>query len=213
MACLAIVPRVIPDKVQFAPRIETLPDRTDARIDWTRGSALALARNQCTCCHGSGLTLDRRGCFRPCDCVSRNIFRLVIERRQILRSPVSSGMEILAAILSAPQKGGKRRGTTWGFKTAEFCADVDLCVNRTLRGRDRKIYWLHFHGLDGDALARKLGCTRPYVYRRLQEIEAKLGRKFAEMAPYPLYPVDEYFCGRAIVRRHARIQNHLEQAA
>lgn len=59
-------------------------------------------------------------------------------------------------------------------------------------------------GADWKLCCRQLGMDRGNFFHAVYRIEQKLGRVFAELDPYGLDPVDEYFGGpirRAPIRR------------
>jgi hypothetical protein len=82
----------------------------------------------------------------------------------------------------------------------EFMADFDLVSRRALDPVEYQIFrWYFMLGADGNLCARRLKMDRGAFYHQLYGLMEKLGRIFAEVRPYPLYPIDEYFSG--IVRR------------
>ena len=50
-------------------------------------------------------------------------------------------------------------------------------------------------GAGGDFCAQRLGTDRGALFDQVYRIQAKLGRFMAEVEPYPLFPLDEYFGG------------------
>ena len=44
---------------------------------------------------------------------------------------------------------------------------------------------------------------RGTVFHAIYRIEKKLGRAFAELEPYPLFPLNEYFAG--VIRKQPRM--------
>jgi hypothetical protein len=75
-------------------------------------------------------------------------------------------------------------------------ADFDLVSQRTLEDDEKPIFRYHFLlGADWKACCRRLRIARGTYFHLVYDIENRLGRVFAELAPYPLYPVAEYFSG------------------
>lgn len=190
MAAIAVVP----DKSQFGPRPK--PETAEAEIDWTaptmRGIALAHAAADCALCHGAGLIFGLRR-IRACDCVYRAIFRAVIAQR-LKRTEVAS---MPLAHLTTPGPRTKSRGATWGWKKEEFRADVDLIARRELNEEDYRIFRLRwFRRLDAKQIGRIVQRSRGDVFHHVFAIEKGLGRRFLNVQPYALYPIDEYFAGK-----------------
>jgi hypothetical protein len=50
-------------------------------------------------------------------------------------------------------------------------------------------------GADWKLCARQLKIDRGTFFHTVYRIEEKLGRTFAELEPYPLFPLDDYFGG------------------
>jgi hypothetical protein len=79
----------------------------------------------------------------------------------------------------------------------EFRADFDLVSRRVLGDADYRLFRYHFlHGAPWRACCEKLHMDRVGFFRAVYRIEEKLGRAFAELRPYPLYPTREYFYSR-----------------
>jgi len=75
---------------------------------------------------------------------------------------------------------------------ADFC----LVGQRTLEDLENRIFRVHFLlGADWKLCCRQLHTDRGTFFHLVYNIEHRLGRVFAELAPYPLYPVAEYFSG------------------
>lgn len=70
---------------------------------------------------------------------------------------------------------------------------------------EHRLFRNHFLlGADWRLCCRQLKMERGDFFHQLYYIEEKLGRVFAELQPYPLYPLDEYFGGS--VRRRPPAQ-------
>jgi hypothetical protein len=75
---------------------------------------------------------------------------------------------------------------------ADFC----LVSRRALNEQEHRIFRYHFLlGADWKLCCRKLNMDRGNFFHAVYSIEQKLGRTFAELEPYPLYPLRDYFSG------------------
>jgi hypothetical protein len=75
---------------------------------------------------------------------------------------------------------------------ADFC----LVSRRVLDDFAHRIFRYHFIlGADWKLCCRQLQIDRGTFFHTVYRIEEQLGRTFAELRPYPLYPLDEYFGG------------------
>jgi len=75
---------------------------------------------------------------------------------------------------------------------ADFC----LVSRRTLEDFEHQLFRYHYLlGADWKLCCRQLKMDRGKFFHHVYDIESRLGRVFAELAPYALYPVSEYFVG------------------
>lgn len=161
-------------------------------MEWNQSEVLALATEKCATCGGYGLRPSRNGTRTACNCVLRNIFRTCFERfkTSILRKE---------SILSRPYREYMPSGNgqlSWGRKDEEYAADFLLVVKRTLTPAEHNLFKYHFLlGADWRLCCRKLNIEKGIFFHSLYRITAKLGRTFAELEPYALYPLHEYFYG------------------
>ena len=82
---------------------------------------------------------------------------------------------------------------------ADFC----LISKRELTPFEHEIFRYHFLlGADWKLCCRQLKVDRGNFFHAVYRIQQKLGRTFATLEPYALYPVDEYFGG--VIRREPR---------
>ena len=96
--------------------------------------------------------------------------------------------------------GGQERRTVWGRKDEEYIADFCLVSKRFLDEFEYKIFRFHFLlGADWRLCCRQLKMEKGVFFHAVYRIQQKLGRAFRELAPYPLFPLDEYF--GAVVRK------------
>jgi len=81
-------------------------------------------------------------------------------------------------------------------KREEFIADFCLVSRRLLDDAEYRIFRYHFLlGADWRLCGRQLGMDRGTFFHMVYRIQQKLGRAFAELEPYALYPVAEYLHG------------------
>jgi len=127
----------------------------------------------------------------PCKCVLREIFRVCYAR---FRYCVEKDKTVGRVTLDANQ--GRLRKNIWSRKDEEYCADFCLIAKRTLSEFEHRIFRYHFLlGADWRLCCRRLDVDRGNFFHSVYRIEQKLGRVFRELAPYGLYPLDEYFGG------------------
>lgn len=80
---------------------------------------------------------------------------------------------------------------------ADFC----LVSRRELDDFEYKIFrYHHLLGADWRLCCRQLQMDRGDFFHTVYRIEKKLGKIFAELEPYPLYPLPEYF--NSVVHKH-----------
>jgi hypothetical protein len=90
---------------------------------------------------------------------------------------------------------GSEGRRSYSRKREEFMADFCLVSRRVLDEADHRLFRFHFLlGADWKMCCRRLKVDRGEFFHQLYRIEQKLGRTFAELEPYPLFPLDEYFC-------------------
>ncbi|HVY93631.1 MAG TPA: hypothetical protein VHA14_12805 [Bryobacteraceae bacterium] len=93
---------------------------------------------------------------------------------------------------------GSEGNFSWGMKEEEYMADFCLVSKRALEPLEYQIFRFHFlQGADWKACCRRLELDRGSFYHHLYRIEQKLGRVFRELRPHALFPIDEYFGGKA----------------
>jgi hypothetical protein len=161
------------------------------KMEWTRSETLALAQQSCTFCFGLGLRPGRAGTSTPCNCVFRAIFRACYEK---FRLCVAKEKHVSRVSLEANL--GQTRRSVWGLKNEEYTADFCLVSQRALSLREHRIFRFHYLlGADSVICCQKFGMDRGSFFHELYRIEQKLGRKFRELEPHALFPVDEYFNG------------------
>jgi hypothetical protein len=158
-------------------------------MQWNRSTVLGLAKVSCCTCHGYGLRVIHKGRQVACHCVYRAIFRACYNR---FRDCVANGAQTSNVSLEfCPGKEGRR---TYSRKKEEYIADFCLVSKRELSAADYRIFRFHFLlGADWKLCCRQLGMDRGNFFHSVYRIEQTLGRIFAELEPYSLFPLDEYF--------------------
>jgi hypothetical protein len=165
-------------------------------MTWNRSNTIGLAQMRCVHCHGFGMrSSQKRGTVLPCNCVFRSIFRICYRR---FRECVQMEKRISTVTLDwSSSSTGKR---SYGRKIEEYIADFCNIARRILDDEHYQIFRYHFIlGADWTLCCRRLNLQKGLFYRRVYRIMALLGREFAEVVPYHLYPVDEYF-GTVVAR-------------
>ena len=160
-------------------------------MEWNRSEVLALAMAKCTTCGGYGMRPSRNGTETACNCVLRGIFRVCFQRfKTSLQRKESIGRPNLQHTSSPHGK------LSWARKDEEFAADFLLVAKRTLSESEHKLFkYYYLLGADWRLCCRQLKMEKGIFFHHLYRVTAKLGRTFAELEPYALYPVHEYFYG------------------
>jgi hypothetical protein len=97
---------------------------------------------------------------------------------------------------------GRNSRRVYSRKSEEYMADFCLVSRRVLEEEEHRIFRYHFLlGADWKLCCRRLNMDRGNFFHAVYRIEQKLGRTFAELEPYPLYPLRDYFSG--VIRRQA----------
>src|SRR5579863_2712477 len=160
-------------------------------MQWERSNVIGLAKATCNFCHGYGMRPVRQGTEAPCNCVFRAVFRACYRRFR--------ECEILSSHVNAvtwERCGGPSGYRAYSRKREEFMADFCLVSQRALTEIEYKIFRFHYLlGADWKSCCQRLKINKGDFFHHVYEIERQLGRVFAELAPYPLYPVAEYFNG------------------
>jgi len=163
-------------------------------MQWNRSNAIGLARVSCAMCQGLGLRAGRGGAEGPCNCVFRGVFRTCWNR---FRECVALGT--YGSAVSLEFCNGKDGRRSYSRKREEYMADFSLVTRRTLDESDYQLFRFHFLlGADWKMCCRRLQMDRGSFFHQVYRIEEKLGRTFAELQPFALYPLDDYFC-RAVL--------------
>lgn len=160
-------------------------------MQWTRSETLALAQQSCVLCYGLGLREVRQGAPTPCACVFRAVFRACFNR---FRDCADRQQRISHVSLEAIP--GRKNKAVYSRKDEEYLADFCLVSRRVLSESDHQIFRFHFLlGADWKLCCQRLNMDRGSFYHQVYRIQERLGRVFAELEPYALFPLDEYFGG------------------
>ena len=164
---------------------------------WERSDVIALAKEGCTRCGGSGF--HTWNSTWVCDCVRRGVFRACYERFKHCAKSYSTGgvrYELVSGAVNSPR--------AFGRKNSEYIIDFELIAKRTLTEQEYKLFRYHFLlGAEWKLCCRRLNMERGSFYHAVYRIQQKLGRAFRETQPYALFPLDEYFGGSVRVERTA----------
>ena len=91
---------------------------------------------------------------------------------------------------------GRDGRRTYSRKREEYMADFSLVSRRVLNDSEHRIFRYHFLlGADWKLCCHRMQIDRGAFFHSVYRIEQKLGRAYAELEPYGLYPVNEYFGG------------------
>ena len=134
----------------------------------------------------------------PCSCVLRTVFRACYNR---FRECEALGERTSA--VSLEYLPGALRLCAYSRKREEYMCDFDLVSRRALNEFEHRIFRYHFLlGADWKLCCTRLKMDRGTFFHALYRIEEKLGRIYAELKPYPLYPLEDYF-GVTFLHRNA----------
>jgi hypothetical protein len=162
-------------------------------MQWERSKVIGLAKASCTFCHGYGLRPVLRGEEYPCNCVFRAIFRACYRR---FRECIALGAHTNPVVWE--RCGGPTGFHTYSRKREEYMADFVIVSRRTLEALEYRVFQAHFIlGADFKLCCRQLKIDRGTFFHIVYTVEERLGRVFAELTPYALYPIAEYFSGGA----------------
>ena len=161
-------------------------------MQWDRSNVIGLAKATCNFCHGYGLRPVLRGKESPCNCVFRAVFRACYRR---FRECVALGAHTNA--VTWERCGGPSGYRAYSRKREEYMADFCIVSQRTLLEEiETRVFRYHFLlGSDWKICCKQLNIDRGTFFHLVYSIQNRLGRVFAELTPYPLYPVAEYFSG------------------
>jgi hypothetical protein len=98
--------------------------------------------------------------------------------------------------ISLESARGPSRYRIYARKREEYTADFGLVARRSLNLPEYELFRLHYLGdADWHICCRRLRLDRGTFFHCMYAITERLGRTFAELRPYPLYPIAGYFGG------------------
>ena len=151
---------------------------------WPEEQLMMLARPACASCKGRGwVPVSDRA--EVCACVYRAVCRSSMEAYR--NAPLRS------VLVRWHMRRGSRLMSTWSRPLEEFRADIERIVSRVLNRTEQRIWREHMvERREWREVAPRVGMDRGNFYHAVYRIEKKLGRAFAELRPYPLWPWWEY---------------------
>ena len=160
-------------------------------MEWDRSNAIGLSKVACLQCGGAGVRTIWKVKEAPCNCVLRAVFRACFTR---YRECVA--LAEYSSSVSLEFSHGKDGGRTYGRKIEEYMADICLVSKRTLSEEEHQVFRFYFLlGADWKQCCKRLSTDRGHFFHLVYRVEEKLGKAFAELEPYALYPVAAYFAG------------------
>jgi hypothetical protein len=161
-------------------------------MTWNHSNTFAMAKTGCVHCNGLGMREVRGEKEVPCNCVLRSVFRACYARFK--SCVVSQGHPGRVSLESYGK--GRDSHKSYGRKNEEYMADFCIITRRTLNPFDYKVFKFHYLlGEDWKLCCRQVNMDRGNFFHAIYTIEQKLGRVFATLRPYGLYPLGEYFGG------------------
>ncbi len=168
-------------------------------MNWNAASAARLAREGCRLCGGSGIDPLAPaagsqqewdpGDFIPCACVCRAVFRACY--RRFRQCAAASGATRAVTFSESPR--GVDRHLVWVRRLEDYCADFESAARRSLSAEQLRLFrYHHVLGASPELAARRMGISERHFFRLLAELECAVGREFALMTPYSVYPPREY---------------------
>jgi len=159
---------------------------------WNRSNTLALAKCHCCRCHGLGFIFpSRRYRPHPCSCVLRTIFHACLTRYRHCQDKAKYMSNLTIDFLPGPRR---QHFLAVSRKDEEYCADFYLLAKRTLDPWHFRLFQLHFlAGRPWGQCIQRLHTDRGFFFHGVYRIQEILGCTLAELLPYPLWPLDDYF--------------------
>ena len=171
----------------------TIPTMSDSQMAWTRSATLGLASLSCAQCDGMGLVRGTLGKDAPCPCVLRKIFRVCWNRYRFGQlEQIERGAPIVR--MGGLGKRAQRQPGGFSFALESYLADFVLIAKRTLSDDEFQFFTIaYLSGMDWKRVHGSLNIPRTNFLRTCYSLESRLGRAFRETAPFPIFPLDEYF--------------------
>lgn len=161
-------------------------------------NCFAIARTGCVECNGLGMrtvrTPKKELTSVPCWCVLRAIFRECFGR---FRYCVAKQDRIGTVSIETWGVHGSRRG--YERRNEDYMADFCRVAKQSLAPSDHQIFtWHYLLGADWKLCCRHNGMSRGDFFHLIYRIEEVLGRAFATLVPYSLYPTSDYFSDASV---------------
>jgi hypothetical protein len=150
-----------------------------------------LPKPSCRTCHGSGLLLQGNGNTATCHCVFRAKFRTCYScfRECAAKQFCNDGVSLRSF-------HGPGSTTRYGRVRDEYMADFCLVNRRHLNQYEHEVFKYHFVlGGHWRVCCANLNMHRDRFFHTVFRIEVKLGKTFALLTPYGLYPLDYFSDG------------------
>jgi hypothetical protein len=152
----------------------------------SRSTVLALANANCPRCFGLGNDLKIPEDKDPtCACIYRLVFRIVINRYLEIACSSRSASRLYCHSVFGVSRPDE-----------EFLADVECNVRRALADEPLLYRIWRMHVVDNNSpefIGRAKRLDPQVVRLELAKIAVICGSRFANVEPYPLFPVDNYF--------------------
>lgn len=157
-------------------------------MKWDRGMVIGIAKASCVFCHGYGLKPIIGNNWSPCECVYRKVFRICLAKFHSMKHRTFySGVDW-------SRIGSKSIKRCYGRRCEEFSADFYVVAKRELSDFDWRLFKLHMIGeRNSTECVPVLGCNKTFFYKAVYRIEEQMGKVYAELQPYRLFPLSEYF--------------------
>jgi hypothetical protein len=163
-------------------------------MTFNHSNTIAIARTGCVECSGLGMRSTRmptgeRGDV-PCGCSLRAIFRACFQRFKhcAAKQDRVSTLSLETWGAHGPRRSGYTR------QNELYMADFCNVAKRSLTPEEHQVFKFHYLlGASWSLCSRRLGLNRGDFFHMVYRIEEKLGRVFATLQPYALYPLGDYF--------------------
>lgn len=148
---------------------------------------VALAKPDCVFCHGLGIDpgSGKKIKRQICACVYRQVFRICLTRYLTLKDDMRT-----TAVIEV----GRGAPNCTRPKT-EYLADFETVSARKLPSQElRNVFQYHFlQGGDWKFCIERMSIDKGRFFHLVYLAQEMLGREFATVQPFRLFPLDEYF--------------------
>lgn len=155
-------------------------------MNWTTSKTIAMAKTGCETCNGLGLKSEGVAC----PCVLRAVYRACYNRFVDCQHAANHTNTVKLEFTG----GHAENRQVFGRRNEEFSADFALVSKRYLNKKEYQLFRFHVMlGASASLIARREQLPEWAVQVAIANMEAKLGAAYANLRPYALYPLDEYF--------------------